>query len=1310
MPGSENGKPAKWLKSTKTKFLILALLLVLSGLGVAVALAIDNPLTDLIVSPDPVKIGSNATIRYTLVQGANVTVNVATETGDIVRTVVDNVYKNAGPVITTWDTTDSAGQLVADGNYNIIVIAKDDGGVELGRLEKLQKAARSPSLTGVSVSPEPFNPASGQNATLSYTLSSDSLVSISVMKGASTVKVLTDSKHVLAGTATEIWDGTNNLGALAADGSYTYQLKAESPTVSTFYTTAKPTVTVECYSPSITGFTVTPNPLKLASTNASIRYTLSENAKVTLKVMDSSNNLVRTLWDSVAKTAGPGSTTWDGKKDDGTYVAEGQYTVVISAVDNYNKPSVEQSATLVAGFKPVTSAAAVSPDPYNNADAPATPANISYTVSNDSFVTVQIMKGTSLIATLEDKKYVLAGSYTSSWNGMSGTSVAGDGSYTLQITTVSPTVSSFSTIYKLPFSVEKGGPVISDVVLVPNPLKLGSNLSIRYILSEESLVTVEVYQGDTVVRTLLEGASKASGYNSLTWDGKDANGSLVAEGTYSVKITAVDLFGNPAVFRGDVTVGNVPAISAVTDTPDPFNPTGGATATINYTLSNESKVTVTILKGSVVVRTLTAGETKAAGSNQITWDGLDDSQPAQRVGDGTYTYKIEAASLVVSTARSSVEGELTVSASAPTITAVTISPATVKIGSNATLRYTLSEAGKVSFKVLDGNGQVISNIPDQDKTSGGSFTMIWDTKDSNGNLIGNGTYTFRLSVVDGSAQTGNAEITFQANCVPQITNVLVNPAPIDLSTGKTTTNISFNISEKSLLTMRLYDSADKLWKTPFAFKEFPAGPVSVTAGVYENGKLVSGPVRYTIDARSVVGNFLATQAVGTFDIIGTLPEKPLPPSAGVCKDCHTDYPLNHPVANCYACHTNDKDDPTITQPKPISDCIKCHDGWTHGGDVLAVKFECDYCHNSSYPAIPSHGDISTLHQTTIATDCAQCHKAALDVEHPLHKDTLGNPYDCTTCHQSTVAGVVYAIANHQKDCSACHSSTNHESSHTPPGLTSDCTACHKDSLTQEHLNNPTTQTDANGNIKPWTCNTCHQSTNQTVTDAVYNKNSSCSACHTGADHESFHITNELDSNCLTCHKNSLTQDHMNNPLTQIRTDPLTGQPVKLTCDTCHKSTNPDVTGAIATDDKQCAACHATAHDVNLVEKVPVDIPLYPAPETTPAIIWSQPLDASFWAGESWMPDEFLVGGKVVMSSRSTDANMTGDKVWAYYSNKLVANGWTVASQAPASGSNFFNVTFTKGTNHKAVVWFYGGSAHNAEPVMTAGYRIEIVYK
>ena len=72
----------------------------------------------------------------------------------------------------------------------------------------------------------------------------------------------------------------------------------------------------------------------------------------------------------------------------------------------------------------------------------------------------------------------------------------------------------------------------------PNPFNLATNIS--FYLSEKSQVKLVIYNvlGERV-RTLINGSLDA-GSHSITWDGKNETGSVVASGIYFYKLNAGD--------------------------------------------------------------------------------------------------------------------------------------------------------------------------------------------------------------------------------------------------------------------------------------------------------------------------------------------------------------------------------------------------------------------------------------------------------------------------------------------------------------------------------------------------------------------------------------------------------------------------------------------------------------------------------------------------------------------------------------------------------------------------------------------------
>ncbi|KNZ70537.1 putative multiheme cytochrome c [Thermincola ferriacetica] len=1210
--------------SKKVVILVLAVLVAIAGISIATAVGEIS----LSISPDPIKLGSNANIVYTLGENSYVTIDVFKESGEKVRTVLNNVYKYAGTNYQTWDGKDANNVLVPDGNYKIVVTAKDAGGATIGSAEKTVLAARSPGITGVTDDPDPFNPSAGQQWALNYTLTSNAKVTISILKNYVPVRTIASNVTQDAGTYSVTWDGKLGDGSFAADGTYMYQIYAESPLVSSFNSAYRAYVTVEKDPPKVTDFSLSSDLFKIAGSTMSIRYTLSEDAAVTMKVYDSGGNVVKTILENAPKKAGYNSSSWDGKFDNTNYIPEGSYSVVINAVDNSGKSSGDRTVNFKAGFQPTISNLSVAPVVFDPTGPTNNQATVSYTLSNDALVTAQILNGSVPVRTIVDKQQRGSGVNSVIWDGKDDNgNVVADGSYIYQIKAQSAVVDTFCSTAKGTVTVEKGAPKITDLTLSPEPYKLGAAgvLSIRYNLSENAMVSVNVYQGDLLVRKIITAKSQNAGSNGVSWDGKNEANNFVDEGIYTVTVSAVDSTGLTGQVSGTVTAGYLPVISNATHTPEPYDPAQGS-ATFKFDLSSDANITVTIMNGSLPVRTISE-KNVPFGSRTITWDGKDNS--GQPVKDGFYTYQIEAVSPMVETFRSIYKGTVTVESGAPAINDIIVAPTVAKVGYQATFRYTLSEPATVSAQILKSETlQVVRDFPSETKTAGGYYSLTWDTRDNGGNLVLTGDYIIKISATDSFGKAGSSELAFQAAVPPQITNVKATPQTIDLSTGQTTTTISYNVSEDSYVTLKVFDANNQVWKTLRSYEKISAGADSVVLNVYENGRLVTGTLKYTIDASSVIGYYKAAQASGAVEVTGELIGPPLPPSEpNNCKQCHAGYPVVHPMNNCFGCHGDNE---------PLQDCAFCHPTWqTHSDGSVLEKYECEFCHNPTYSyKIPAHGDINVIHTADVSADCEKCHDRNLTVEHPKYADPV--------------------------------------------------------------------------TLVPYDCNTCHQSTKETVQQAIYNRQTNCSACHgPTSGHEEMHVTTALDANCTTCHINSLTQEHLNNPKTQ--TDPVTGQAKSWTCDTCHASTQPAVVGALSTGNRQCAACHREAHNIMFAETVPADIPLYR--KTVGDVVytqWTQPQDASLWAGESWMPDEFLVGGKVVISNRRPDH--IGDTVWNFYKTELAAQGWTLASEAPMPGANFFNVTFRK-DKHKVMIWFYGGATHNAsDQALPAGYRIEVIYK
>ena len=217
-----------------------------------------------------------------------------------------------------------------------------------------------------------------------------------------------------------------------------------------------------------------------------------------------------------------------------------------------------------------------------------------------------------------------------------------------------------------------------------------------------------------------------------------------------------------------------------------------------------------------------------------------------------------------------------------------------------------------------------------------------------------------------------------------------------------------------------------------------------------------------------------------------------------CDNCHRYITVPDP---CSSCHYAGQVIPDPFPPHNEYPAAKYSPKGYSTTDPLRVTtnrevWDCVICHQPGAGTKVNNHDIPQLHVVPLTQDsesCTECHARSLTREHARdgRVDEAGNAINCNTCHMSTDSAVKAAITAKDKSCSACHGFADHESVHVS-NLDSNCQTCHAGALTQEHLNNPTTNPDKN-----YTCDTCHAGTaDKTVKRTIAANNRNCAGCHT----------------------------------------------------------------------------------------------------------------------------------------------------------------------------------------------------------------------
>jgi len=252
--------------------------------------------------------------------------------------------------------------------------------------------------------------------------------------------------------------------------------------------------------------------------------------------------------------------------------------------------------------------------------------------------------------------------------------------------------------------------------------------------------------GDKVLRRLTDWRAVGASPQSVTWDGRISDGAkLVAapEGRVSLEIVMRDLAGNSATVRRSAVVDRTLGFPSAS--PRICSPNGDGTrdtVAVSFKLTRRAEVTLALVRGKDVLRTIKAGEL-SAGPQSVTWDGKVTG--GAFADSGAYDLRVTARGSMGVT---SVSKPVTVDRFAPRFTVPASASAT--FGRTAKVAYSVrdpfSATVKVTVMVSDEAGAAVATV-DCGWFKPGKATCAWKPP-------ARGTYTLTFHAVD---RGGNAE-------------------------------------------------------------------------------------------------------------------------------------------------------------------------------------------------------------------------------------------------------------------------------------------------------------------------------------------------------------------------------------------------------------------------------------------------------------------------------------------------------------------------------------------------------------------------
>jgi len=173
--------------------------------------------------------------------------------------------------------------------------------------------------------------------------------------------------------------------------------------------------------------------------------------------------------------------------------------------------------------------------------------------------------------------------------------------FTVTMDTVAPTVGSTAS----PFSFSPNGDRRSDTT------------RLRWAATERITGTGRIIDkaGVTVRRWALI-AGTAGG---VTWDGRNAKGTIVRDGHYRYRVIGYDRAGNRTM--RDIPVNVDRTIASMAWSTSSFDPRAGARSRLTFRLIRPAVVRVAIYQGSTLVRTVWASRSLVATTYGWTWNG-----------------------------------------------------------------------------------------------------------------------------------------------------------------------------------------------------------------------------------------------------------------------------------------------------------------------------------------------------------------------------------------------------------------------------------------------------------------------------------------------------------------------------------------------------------------------------------------------------------------------------------------------------------------------------------------------------------------
>lgn len=674
------------------------------------------------------------------------------------------------PATLRWDGILESGETASDGRYTFVLSAADDNGNTAASSRYEVVVDNTPPSVAVAEIPDSlkiFSPdGDGNKDSLEIGLSG-SLEDLWVAGIHDAAGTKVRSFDIREGSPqTIVWDGKNDAGSIVADGVYGFRIAAEDRALNStsaaldniIVNTEQPTVVLLIgdgfFSPNGDAVkdTILLSP-GLSSAQGIVDWTIS--------VQDRAGTVHRTI---AGGSAAPGRTEFDGRSDRGAVLAEGSYTAVLMVRYRNGYEAGASSPAFVLDLTPPRAAV--------KAEYPA------FSPNNDGKLDEMalLQEGSEETAWTGEVRRVLASSpgapgvltrtfrFTGVpearilWDGRDDSGrPAADGEYEYSLISVDRAGNTGrSNAVRFTLSTADT-PVLLNTdrrAFSPNGDGVNDTLNISPQLQVAEGVAswrIDVLNADQAAVRSFEGRGALP--PSVAWNGRDAGGAVLPDGTYTARAEIRYTMGNQPTATSQAFILDTRSPEASVSAPFTlFSPNGDGrrdfipieVATAGNDLWNAD---IRDSGGKVVASWEWRGS-----APPVRWNGTDSA--GNPVPDGTYRFALSSTDEAGNATRKVLEG-IVVDSRIPraflTASAQAISPNGDGIADE--LRFSVILAprdGIESWKldILDENGTLRRSLGPAASAAGAAApaeTIAWDGKDASG-AVREGRFTARLSV------------------------------------------------------------------------------------------------------------------------------------------------------------------------------------------------------------------------------------------------------------------------------------------------------------------------------------------------------------------------------------------------------------------------------------------------------------------------------------------------------------------------------------------------------------------------------------